>query len=234
MPATDEHAQEMHDLLEEIIARWGLELVPAASTRDDTVCIELSGGDAPLLSAEDGRILGALQYVVSKISSRLLEDNVRVLLEADGFRADRDADLIKLAEEAAADAKESGQKVRLDPLNAYERRVVHLALRDMEGVRTYSLGRGYLKRVTIDPVLEDEEIDDDDRHDDDVDSMDEARDAATDADDHDDVDADDLDDDLDEEDDAEAEDLDDEEDVDADDLDDDEDDLESEEAEGGR
>jgi spoIIIJ-associated protein len=126
----------------------------SASVEDDTVRVGLDGPDGGLLSADDGRVLEALQYLVSKMTSRLLSDNVRVLIDADGFRRERDEALRERAREAAHRARDERRKLRLDPLNPYERRVVHLALKEIEGVRTYSIGRGYLKRVTIEPVEE--------------------------------------------------------------------------------
>jgi spoIIIJ-associated protein len=138
--------------VEEIVAHWGLELEVTSRIDADTVWISFTGADAALLTDDDGRILEALQYLVSKMSSRLLADNVRVLLDAAGFRHERDEALRAMAFDAAARAIERGKPIRLEPLNAYERRVIHIALQDKPGVRTYSLGRGYFKRVTIEPV----------------------------------------------------------------------------------
>ena len=140
--------------MEEIVDRWGLDLTVTSSVENDTVLVSLDGPDAPVLSEDDGRVLEALQYLVSKMTSRLLTDNVRVLMDADGFRKRRDDALRDRALEAGRQAREDGRKLRLNPLNPYERRVVHLALKEDPGIRTYSIGRGYLKRVTIEPVIE--------------------------------------------------------------------------------
>ena len=110
------------------------------------------GSDAEVLTGDDGRVLEALQYLISKMTSRLLTDNVRVLIDAGGHREKRDQEIRDRALAAAAQAREEERKVRLEPLNPYERRVVHLTLKDAEGIRTYSIGRGYLKRVTIEPA----------------------------------------------------------------------------------
>jgi spoIIIJ-associated protein len=134
------------------VARWGLELDTQASTEGDTVWLALDGPDAGLLTDDDGKVLEALQYLMSKMSSRVLADNVRVLLDAGGFRRRRDEELRAMAMDAAQRAKERNRPVRLEPLNAYERRVVHLSLQEEPGVRTYSLGRGYFKRVTVEPT----------------------------------------------------------------------------------
>jgi hypothetical protein len=153
----------MHDLLEEIIAHWGLELEPTAVVADDTVRVDLDGKDVSILTEDDGRVLAALQYIVSKVASRVIEDNVRVVLEAAGFRAGRDEALRKRAREVAEQVQADGRKIRLEPLNAYERRIIHIELKESEEVRTYSIGRGYLKRVTIELItdedLEDEDVD---------------------------------------------------------------------------
>lgn len=157
VPASDAHAAEVQDLLEEIITHWGLELGVSAEPKDDTVHVELEGNDVELLTEEEGEVLDALQYVVSKMVSRQVEDNIRVLLEAGGSRHDRDERLRRLAQELAEEATESGKKVRTEPLSAYERRVIHLTLAELGGIRTFSVGRGYRKRVTVVPEGADDE-----------------------------------------------------------------------------
>ena len=122
-----------------------------SAVHEDTVTVSLDGPDANILADDDGRVLEALQYLISKMTSRLLTDNVRVLIDAGGHREKRDQAIRDRALEAAKEAKESGRKVRLEPLSPYERRVVHILLKEFEGLRTYSIGRGYLKRVTIEP-----------------------------------------------------------------------------------
>ncbi len=161
MPATEEHAAEVRDLLEELIDRWSMDLTVTTAVSDDTVRLSLDGPDAPRLAAEDGRLLDSLQYLLSKMTSRLLTDNVRVLLDAAGFRNSRDEKLREHASGRAQEALDTGKKLRLDPLNPYERRVVHLALKEIPGIRTYSIGRGYLKRVTIEPLRDEEPAADD-------------------------------------------------------------------------
>jgi spoIIIJ-associated protein len=141
----------VRDLLEEIVDRWGLDVEVTSAVHDDTVTVSLDGADAGMLAADDGRILEALQYLISKMTSRLLNDNVRVLIDAGGHREKRDQAIRARALEAAAEAKDSGRKVRLEPLSPYERRIVHILLKELGGIRTYSIGRGYLKRITIEP-----------------------------------------------------------------------------------
>ena len=166
MPATLDHAAEIHDLLEEIVTHWGLDLEVAAGPENDTIVVQLTGADVQFLQDDGGKVLEALQYLVSKMASRLLTDNVRVLLDADGFRSGRDEKLRQEALDLAARAKEDGRKIRMEPLNPYERRIVHLALKEIPGVRTFSVGQGYRKRLTIDPFEDDGSPDDrDDDHD---------------------------------------------------------------------
>ena len=152
----------MKDLFEEVIDRWGMELHATSSVDGDTVLVSIDGPDAERLAAEDGKLLDSLQYLLSKMTSRLLTDNVRVLLDAAGFRAGRDQDLRDRAIAKAHEALDAGKKLRLDPLNPYERRVVHLALKEIPGIRTYSIGRGYLKRVTVEPLRDEDEAQGDD------------------------------------------------------------------------
>ena len=91
-----------------------------SAVHEDTVTVSLDGPDANILVDDDGRVLEALQYLISKMTSRLLTDNVRVLIDAGGHREKRDQAIRDRALEAAKEAKESGRKVRLEPLSPYE------------------------------------------------------------------------------------------------------------------
>ncbi len=115
------------------------------------VHINLIGPDASRFA---GSQIDALQEVVNTILSRQQDAHVRVVLDAGGYRELRAQKLRQLATDLAREVIETGQEAVLDPLPASERRVIHLTLKDIPGVATYSEGEGSERHIIITPAKE--------------------------------------------------------------------------------
>jgi spoIIIJ-associated protein len=138
-----------------ILRMMNLDLRAKLRDREGTVVLELGGNDAPALLEHDGEALEALQHLLNKILGRDERFDTRVVVDCEGFRSQRDEEIAERAKRGAEEALLTGQPVHLEGLNPYERRVVHLALADQKGVRTFSTGEGAVKRLTIEPVVGD-------------------------------------------------------------------------------
>ena len=138
--------------LADLIGRMRFELRVEESRRNGSLELLLDGPDAGRLTAKDGELLGAVEFVLNRMGRRLWpgEPNVRVLCR--GFRSERDGGLVQQVREAAARVAESGQPRRLREMNPYERRVVHVTVREFAGLTTVSEGNGFLKRVRIEKI----------------------------------------------------------------------------------
>lgn len=144
--------QGAFEVMEEICEATGLQLRPIVhGVNGQYVEIELVGEDAALSFGRNGKSLDALQYLANLIIGRRVGSDVRVLLDAANYRERRTETLINLARELAATVKERQEECELDPLPAHERRIIHNALLDDEGVRTYSEGDDPDRRVVIAP-----------------------------------------------------------------------------------
>ena len=107
-----------------------------------------------MLTAKNGELLSAMQFVLNRMSRRTWPDAGRIDLggrESGGSRQ-RDDDLVELAREAAEQVSRTGKTRKLQPMNAYERRLVHLTVREFPGLSSNSDGDGSLKRVRISKV----------------------------------------------------------------------------------
>lgn len=120
--------------------------------RDGVVILDLSGEDAPRLLENEGEALDALQHILSKILARDERFQARVVVDCEGFRVSHDQELIDRATKAAQEAVQTGEAVHFDQLNSYERRLVHMTLAEDARVRTYSVGEGAIKRLTVEPL----------------------------------------------------------------------------------
>lgn len=137
--------------VDEIIARMGLSAQSEAFENADGVFMNLSGEDVGTLIGYRGETLDALQYLVSLHINRGEEAYHRVLLDAENYRGKREETLVRLAHHLANKAVKSGRKVSLEPMNPYERRILHSALQDDNRVRTHSEGDEPYRRVVITP-----------------------------------------------------------------------------------
>jgi spoIIIJ-associated protein len=111
----------------------------------------LDGEDADLLLQRGGELLTALEHVAARALRLTTEEQGHLLFDCQDFRALRVAELCLTAETAAERTERTGQPFALSPMNARERRIVHLALKDRAGVRTESEGTGAHRRVVIYP-----------------------------------------------------------------------------------
>ena len=111
--------------------------------------LNLAGEEAEILVRHRGEPLKALQHVVDMAYGRALDDDKRVFVDALDYRKGKDIELRRMAQFLAEKVKQSGIDQQLGPLNPYERRIVHLAVAEIPGVATESVGDAFSKTVLI-------------------------------------------------------------------------------------
>jgi spoIIIJ-associated protein len=120
--------------------------------REESVYLNIVSNGSGLLIGKRGKTLNALQYVVSKIVSREVGDNVPVIVDTENYRSKRESNLTEMALQLSERVKKSRRPVTTGPMNAQDRRIIHMALKEDQGVRTKSKGEGNLRRVVIYPA----------------------------------------------------------------------------------
>jgi len=113
--------------------------------------LQIRGRDLGVLIGRRGETLTALQYITRLIASRELQRRTNIILDVEGYKSRREEMLRRLAKRMADQAVQTGRTVVLEPMPPYERRIVHLALRDHPKVTTESIGEGDHRKVTIIP-----------------------------------------------------------------------------------
>ena len=111
--------------------------------------LDISGGDLAVLIGRHGKTLDALQMVVSSYLSNRLKFHYPIVVDIEGYKSRRREKLSELARSAAARAKKQHGRVAMAPMNAYDRRIVHLALIDDDEVTTHSEGNEPERRVIV-------------------------------------------------------------------------------------
>ncbi len=150
--AGPEDGDALLGLVQELVDGTGLSIsAKLGEIRGRYVTVSFDGKDAAYLIGKHGEVLNALQYLVNIASSGKVAQGVRVVLDGNEYRARREAALTKLALKIAEEVRDRSEEAVLDALPAFERRVVHKALADYDGVVTYSEGEEPNRRVVIAP-----------------------------------------------------------------------------------
>jgi spoIIIJ-associated protein len=139
---------EVQEFLQRLLTALDLPLEIRSEEADDSVRFDLEGDGAELLLRRRGEGLDALQHVVNTLFRRQLDDR-RIVLDSQGFRRDKDAELRQMAKFLADRAKSSGVPQEIGPLNSYSRRIVHLAVAEDPEVCSESIGDAAMKTVII-------------------------------------------------------------------------------------
>ena len=140
--------QQVADFVSQVVKQMGLGLQARVDTNADGTRIDLEGEGAETLLARRGEGLQALQHIVDSAFRKQLGDK-RLLVDCMGFRRGKDNELKQMAKFLAEKAKSSGVEQSIGPLNAYERRLVHLAVAEIPDVSSESIGDAAVKTVTI-------------------------------------------------------------------------------------
>jgi spoIIIJ-associated protein len=130
---------------------WDLE-VRVEEGEEDTIRIDLSGEDRDLVLCNRAEVLESLQYLINRMFARDNREGQRMVVDCDGYRARKEAELREIAHRVSDRVRRTGAREELGLMNPYERRIVHLAVAETEGVTTVSAGEGVMKRVIILPA----------------------------------------------------------------------------------
>jgi spoIIIJ-associated protein len=137
------------DFLKRFTGAAGIETAIEVEETADGPRLNLAGEEAELLVRHRGEPLKALQHVVDTAFGRHIDGEKRVFVDALGYRKGKDTELRQMAKFLAEKARQSGTDQQLGPLNPYERRIVHLAVAEVPGVTTESVGDAFSKTVLI-------------------------------------------------------------------------------------
>lgn len=137
------------DFLNKIFDKMNLEAEITATLQDKTLNIGIEGKDMALLIGRRGQTLDSLQYLVSLVVNKGHEEYIRVILDTENYRVKREETLVKLAHKLAHKAKQYRKDIMLEPMNPYERRVIHSALQNNNYVSTRSEGDEPFRKVVI-------------------------------------------------------------------------------------
>jgi len=144
-------SRQAADFLVEVFKLSGLRLDVSIKQGQIGPILDIEGDDAELLQSQTGELLEAVQHLVNQVYVRNLEGSARLVCDVHGFRATREAELKAMANHAANRVRKTGLPFTFEPMNANERRIIHLTLADSADLFTESVGEGADRKLGIGP-----------------------------------------------------------------------------------
>jgi spoIIIJ-associated protein len=141
--------EQITGFVQNVVGAMGLSLTPRVEETPEGTHINLEGEDGGVLVRRGGEGLQALQHLVATAFRKQLGDDNRIVVDCNGFRRDKDAELKQMARFIAEKARSSGTSQEMGPLNPYERRIVHLTIAEDPRVTSESIGDAFMKTVII-------------------------------------------------------------------------------------
>ena len=145
--------EKIEQFLKGLLEKMGSDAVPhAVKCEGNTYKVELTGSDLGYLIGRRGDTLDALQHLANYSVGRNVEGHIRITVDAEDYREKREDSLRRYARKKAQQVLKARRRTTLEPMNAYERHVIHAALQDMENITTHSTGTEPNRRVVIEYV----------------------------------------------------------------------------------
>lgn len=153
---TEEDLEETKNNLEKFIKEFlknlGKEYKYDINIEKNEINVKIDGGNSGTLIGYRGETLNALQHILSLIANKHTSAKVRVLLNVDGYKEKREKTLEELALKVSKTVIRTNKSITLEPMNAYERKIIHSKLQDMTDIRTHSIGEEPHRRIVIEKV----------------------------------------------------------------------------------
>lgn len=140
---------EITAFVQKVVDAMDLDLEAHAEEMPDGVRINLTGEDGNVLIRRQGEALAALQHVVAAIYRHEAGEGRRLVVDCMSYRKDKDEELKQMAIFLGGKAKDTGLAQEIGPLNPYERRIVHMAVAELDGVASESIGDAFEKTVIL-------------------------------------------------------------------------------------
>ena len=151
--AAGSNEEKIEQFIKGLLEQMGSDAVPHAwSDEEGSYRVELTGSDLGFLIGRRGETLDAIQHLANYAVNRSVDGHVRINVDAEDYRLKREESLRRYARKKAQQVLKARRRTTLEPMNAYERHVIHAALQDMENITTHSTGTEPNRRVVIEFV----------------------------------------------------------------------------------
>lgn len=142
--------QEITKFMNEFVSKFEKnKLIYEIKEESNHICIDINGEDTGFLIGYRGEVLNSLQTIITNIANKKSNGRIKIALNVSGYREKREKDLQNLADRIAASVIKTGKSVTLEPMIAYERKIIHLRLQENSKVTTHSIGEEPYRKLVV-------------------------------------------------------------------------------------
>lgn len=141
--------KDVEKFLEQFINKVNNEITYTVNVEDNTIVVDLDGNSYGSLIGYRGETLNAMQTILSSIANKKVKDRIKLILDIGNYRQKREKALEELAEKVSKTVLRNGKNITLEPMTAFERKIIHSKLQENPRIETYSIGEGDNRRVVI-------------------------------------------------------------------------------------
>lgn len=141
--------KDVEEFVKIFISKVNNEIKYTVKIEENTIIVDINGNSCGSLIGYRGETLNALQTILSSIANKNVKERIKLVLDIEGYREKRRKILEDLAEKVAKTVLKNGKNVTLEPMSAYERKIIHSKLQNESRIETYSIGEGEHRRVVI-------------------------------------------------------------------------------------
>lgn len=141
--------KDVEEFLKIFISKINNEIKYIVKIEENTIMVDINGNSCGNLIGYRGETLNALQTILSSIANKKVNERIKIILDIEGYRAKREKILEELAEKVSKTVLKNGKNITLEPMSAFERKIIHNKLQGNPRIETYSIGEGNNRRVVI-------------------------------------------------------------------------------------
>ena len=148
--SSDEAKKIAEDFLEEFLSKMpGEKLEFSVEIKEEGLSINITGKDAGFLIGYRGEVMNSIQTILTNVVNKNSREKIKIMLNIGGYREKREKDLENLAMKIAASVIKTGRNITLEPMTAYERKIIHTKLQENNKIKTYSVGEEPYRKIVI-------------------------------------------------------------------------------------
>ncbi len=141
--------KDVEEFLKQFISKVNNEIIYNIKIEDNTIVVNIDGNSYGNLIGYRGETLNAMQIILSSIANKKVKDRIKLILDIGNYREKREKSLEELAEKVSKTVLRNGKNITLEPMTAFERKIIHSKLQENPRIETYSIGEGDNRRVVI-------------------------------------------------------------------------------------
>lgn len=141
--------KDVDEFLKQFISKVNSEITYNIKIEDNTILVNIDGNSYGNLIGYRGETLNAMQTILSSIANKKVKDRIKLILDIGNYREKREKSLEELAEKVSKTVLRNGKNITLEPMTAFERKIIHSKLQENPRIETYSIGEGDSRRVVI-------------------------------------------------------------------------------------